>query len=192
MKCPVQLSQNRIDSSRLTAIGYGEENLIADNETPAGRRLNRRVELVIDVDEIETYSQQPIEGVSFDSLDMGLDQYDDVESESFETVDELMADESAESVGFIDETSDAPEQAGIVTTEEATEEMSFEAMDDELIFEQVAETVKAEEGIEEISFEALDDEPSSSKIPQKAMDEIIAEPIQAEEMTFESVDDGQQ
>jgi adhesin transport system outer membrane protein len=158
-----------ISPGRLTAIGYGEDSPIADNETPAGRSLNRRVELVIDVDEIGTYSQQPIKGVSFDSLDMGLDQYNDVDSESFETVDELMADESAESVGFIDEASDAPaqltEQAGTVIREEAIKEMSFEAMDGEL---------------------------ASSEMPEESMDEIITEPSQGEEMTFESVDEGRQ
>jgi len=31
----------------LTAIGYGQYRPVADNSTPEGRRLNRRVEIVI-------------------------------------------------------------------------------------------------------------------------------------------------
>jgi len=53
-----QLSQNRaksiraylmqrgIDGSRMTARGYGESRPVGDNATSAGRRQNRRVELV--------------------------------------------------------------------------------------------------------------------------------------------------
>ena len=41
------LTQQGIDSSRLTAIGYGEERPIVSNGTAAGRQKNRRVELVI-------------------------------------------------------------------------------------------------------------------------------------------------
>ncbi|MGO9443370.1 MAG: OmpA family protein [Thiobacillaceae bacterium] len=35
-----------IDASRLTAVGYGKANPIADNNTPEGRFKNRRVELI--------------------------------------------------------------------------------------------------------------------------------------------------
>lgn len=41
------LQSNGIQPERLSAIGYGEYQPIADNATKAGRQLNRRVEIVI-------------------------------------------------------------------------------------------------------------------------------------------------
>ena len=36
-----------VDPERLTAVGFGPEDPIADNSTPAGRSENRRVEIVV-------------------------------------------------------------------------------------------------------------------------------------------------
>jgi outer membrane protein OmpA-like peptidoglycan-associated protein len=41
------LIKNGIESSRLTSKGYGSSRPVADNRTPEGRQLNRRVELII-------------------------------------------------------------------------------------------------------------------------------------------------
>ncbi len=41
------LEKKGVKPQRLTAIGYGQYHPIADNSTPEGRRLNRRVEIVI-------------------------------------------------------------------------------------------------------------------------------------------------
>jgi outer membrane protein OmpA-like peptidoglycan-associated protein len=36
-----------VDAQRITAAGYGEANPVADNGTEEGRRLNRRVDLLL-------------------------------------------------------------------------------------------------------------------------------------------------
>ncbi len=41
------LEKEGVQPQRLTAIGYGQYRPVADNSTPEGRRLNRRVEIVI-------------------------------------------------------------------------------------------------------------------------------------------------
>jgi len=45
----VQVLQNKfgVDPRRLTAAGRGEYNTIATNDTPEGRQLNRRTEIII-------------------------------------------------------------------------------------------------------------------------------------------------
>lgn len=41
------LVSNGVDSKRLNTVGYGESKPIADNNTDAGRRMNRRVEFSV-------------------------------------------------------------------------------------------------------------------------------------------------
>lgn len=41
------LNVNTVDISRLTTIGYGPDQPLVDNDTPANRSLNRRVEVAI-------------------------------------------------------------------------------------------------------------------------------------------------
>ncbi len=41
------LAQNGVPGQSMTAVGYGEQFPVAPNETAAGRKLNRRVELVV-------------------------------------------------------------------------------------------------------------------------------------------------
>ena len=36
-----------VDSSKITAVGYGQTKPVADNKTAAGRALNRRVEILV-------------------------------------------------------------------------------------------------------------------------------------------------
>ncbi len=41
------MTENGVDSERLSAIGYGETRPVFTNETPEGRAMNRRVEITI-------------------------------------------------------------------------------------------------------------------------------------------------
>lgn len=41
------LAANGVERSRLAPAGYGEKKPVATNDTPAGRQLNRRVEVVV-------------------------------------------------------------------------------------------------------------------------------------------------
>ena len=41
------LSSNGVEANRLSAVGFGEFNPIADNDTDSGREQNRRVEVVL-------------------------------------------------------------------------------------------------------------------------------------------------
>ncbi|MCS7086762.1 MAG: OmpA family protein, partial [Bacteroidia bacterium] len=36
-----------VPASKMTTVGYGDRNPIASNDTPAGRALNRRIEIVL-------------------------------------------------------------------------------------------------------------------------------------------------
>ena len=41
------LALNEVGQDRMSAIGYGEGYPVADNSTPAGRTLNRRVSILV-------------------------------------------------------------------------------------------------------------------------------------------------
>lgn len=53
------LSQKGIEAPRLTAVGYGESQPVADNETDEGRELNRRVELKVTANRAGASESQP-------------------------------------------------------------------------------------------------------------------------------------
>ena len=42
------LTEKGVDSDRLAAVGYGDTRPVASNDTPTGRELNRRVELILE------------------------------------------------------------------------------------------------------------------------------------------------
>jgi outer membrane protein OmpA-like peptidoglycan-associated protein len=42
------VDQHGVNPSQISAVGRGEESPVADNHTAEGRRLNRRVELILD------------------------------------------------------------------------------------------------------------------------------------------------
>ena len=48
----VYLAKQGVDDRRMTAVGYGQEQPIADNKTKAGRQKNRRVEFKITFEEV--------------------------------------------------------------------------------------------------------------------------------------------
>jgi chemotaxis protein MotB len=41
------LQENGVDATRLSGAGYGEFQPVAGNDTPEGRSLNRRIEIVL-------------------------------------------------------------------------------------------------------------------------------------------------
>ena len=41
------LALNEVEQVRMSAIGYGEGYAVADNSTPGGRALNRRVSILV-------------------------------------------------------------------------------------------------------------------------------------------------
>jgi chemotaxis protein MotB len=49
---------HQIDESKLNAVGRGSANPIADASTEAGRELNRRIELVVEMDPIDARTAQ--------------------------------------------------------------------------------------------------------------------------------------
>ncbi|MFZ3217089.1 MAG: OmpA family protein, partial [Candidatus Acidiferrales bacterium] len=48
------LVQQELDPTSITATGFGKSNPVADNDTPAGRQQNRRVEIIISGEVIGT------------------------------------------------------------------------------------------------------------------------------------------
>ncbi len=55
---------NGVDASQLTALGYGEHQPVALNDTPEGRARNRRVMITIMSNEPEQITEIPVELVS--------------------------------------------------------------------------------------------------------------------------------
>jgi len=53
------LSIKNVDAVRMTAMGMGESNPVADNSTEGGRQLNRRVSIMIEPIQQEGQPQQP-------------------------------------------------------------------------------------------------------------------------------------
>lgn len=53
----VLIDQFKVDASRLTSVGYGEERPVADNKTAEGRQLNRRVVAVVSATKKEKLKQ---------------------------------------------------------------------------------------------------------------------------------------
>ena len=53
------LIKQGIDPFRVTAVSYGEENPIADNQTRAGKRQNRRIEIRVYREGIATTPREP-------------------------------------------------------------------------------------------------------------------------------------
>jgi OOP family OmpA-OmpF porin len=53
----VLIDQFKVEPSRLSSVGYGEERPVADNKTEQGRQLNRRVVAVVSATKKEKLKQ---------------------------------------------------------------------------------------------------------------------------------------
>jgi adhesin transport system outer membrane protein len=183
------INEYGIDSSRLTAIGYGKENPIANNETSAGRAKNRRVELVMDVNKADAYAQEAVEGVSFESLDIDAEEMPEPDSVSLENVDKVMANEAAEA----DETATSM-ILDTVVVEASSDEMEFEFIDDESASSEIAEVsmeaiLESPSQIEEITFEAVDESTAKLESERLSADQINSNADEEAAITFEYLDD---
>jgi adhesin transport system outer membrane protein len=182
------INEYGIDSSRLTAIGYGKENPIADNETPAGRAKNRRVELVMDVNKADAYAQEAVEGVSFESLDIDVEEMPEPDNVSLENVDKVMINEAAE----VDETA-ASMILDTVVVEASSDEMEFEFIDDESVSSEIDEVsmeaiLESPSQIEEITFDAVDESTAKLEPEQLSTDQINSNADEEATITFEYLD----
>ena len=66
------LVENGLDPTTMAAIGFGEYRPIADNETPEGRRQNRRVTIVILADHVPRLDRRLDAGAPRDDRDRTL------------------------------------------------------------------------------------------------------------------------
>jgi hypothetical protein len=187
------INEYGIDSSRLTAIGYGKENPIADNETPAGRAKNRRVELVMDVNKADAYAQEAVEGVSFESLDIDDEEMPEPDNVSLENVDKPMADKTmADKAAEVDESSTSL-LLDTVVVEASSDEMEFEFIDDESVSSEIDEVsmetiLESPSQIEEITFDAVDESTAKLEPEQLSTDQINSNADEEATITFEYLD----
>jgi outer membrane protein OmpA-like peptidoglycan-associated protein len=175
-----------IDSDRLIAIGYGKDNPIADNGTAEGRAKNRRVELIIDIDQADADIQQSIEGVRFESLDIVVEEKSELDSVSLNNVDNPMADKAAEaSTSIILDT---------VVVEASSDEVEFESIDAESVSSEIDEVtmeaiLESPSQIEEITFDAVDESTAKLESERLSADQINSNADEEAAITFEYLDD---
>lgn len=63
------LNSYGVDARRITVTGYGDQRPIADNDSPEGRKKNRRVNLVIYRDKVINMDEQPLAGGKLDNIE---------------------------------------------------------------------------------------------------------------------------
>ena len=63
------LVKNGVDPVRVRAVGYGEYQPVASNDTPWGQQLNRRVEIVILPKTVKSLDKRSLAGESREGLD---------------------------------------------------------------------------------------------------------------------------
>jgi hypothetical protein len=143
----------------------------------------------MDVNKADAYAQEAVEGVSFESLDIDVEEMPEPDNVSLENVDKVMINEAAEA----DETATSM-ILDTVVVEASSDEMEFEFIDDESVSSEIDEVsmeaiLESPSQIEEITFDAVDESTAKLESERLSTDQINSNADEEAAITLEYLDD---